>query len=49
MKKIFSSWVGFLIAVFIFLLCTYWIYKSVKLEDLTGDIEVEQIRDKTQE
>ena len=49
MKKILSSWVGFSIAVIILLLCTYWIYENVRLEDLTGDIEIEQINDKISE
>ncbi len=44
MKKIFSSWIGFLTALIIFLFCTYWIYRNANLEDLTGEIRVEQIK-----
>jgi hypothetical protein len=49
MKKIFSSWIGFSVAVVVFLLCTYWIYKNVKLEDLTGSIEIEKVGNKSSE
>jgi len=40
MNKLFSSIFTFLFAVVLFLGCTYWIYKNVKLKDLIGTTNV---------
>ena len=37
MKKFFVSPFGFVFAIVLFILCSFWIYKNVKLEDLVGN------------
>ncbi len=43
MKKILSSPYGLLVAGVLFISCTYWIYKNVKLSDLVGKSDITEV------
>ena len=45
MKKIFSSPYSIVAAGVLFILCTYWIYKNVRFEDLIGKSNITNVSD----
>ena len=45
MKKLLSSPYTLSISIFLFILCSYWIYKNVKLDDLIGKESSTKISD----
>ena len=49
MKRILSSPITLIVSLVIFLGCSYWIVKTVKLEDLIGETNVEEVNDNKNE
>jgi len=47
-KKAAKSYIGMIIVVVIFVLCSFWIYKNVKIDEILGqntDTITEEIRE----
>lgn len=47
-KKAAKSYIGMIVAVVIFVLCSFWIYKNVKIDEILGqntDTITEEIRE----